>query len=388
MSRNPYLASSRPTSSFTRSSRTSSRATGVGSGAGVGGLLGRSRSSATLGGLGSQLHTGGGTTSSPYSSSSLSASSHYVPSWQRSSSSTRLAAPIATPVNRASSPMGTITSTGSNQREQTDDGRRASSLYRSTSSHSLARSSRDTNNNNKDGDQDDEPLRHLKNYQQSKTNQPQPTRPSTTTTRATRLSSQSIDSDNASTTTDNQENNYSRAPTRSTTSLDSSTSAATSDDYNDSSIGDNIPSGSARHLRQQQQQQQGGPLSKSKSLDISSEYKTGQDGASQESPILFSTMSVDRLLLRADSMGERDLRKSFKELVMENERLKQQLKGYDDKDKQRQQDWIRKERQLHRKISELEEENKQIEHWKQEIQRLKDENNSLIRVVSKLSKQP
>lgn len=98
-------------------------------------------------------------------------------------------------------------------------------------------------------------------------------------------------------------------------------------------------------------------------------------------------MSVDRLLLRADSMGERDLRKSFKELVMENERLKQQLKGLDEKDKQRQQEWIRKERQLHRKISELEEENKEIEHWKQEIQRLKDENNSLIRVVSKLSKQ-
>lgn len=106
-----------------------------------------------------------------------------------------------------------------------------------------------------------------------------------------------------------------------------------------------------------------------------------------ESPLLHGSMSVDRLLLRADSMGERDLRKSFKELVMENERLKLQVKGFDDKEKQRQQDWIRKERQLHRKISELEEENKQLEHWKLEIQRLKDENNSLIRVVSKLTKQ-
>ena len=85
-------------------------------------------------------------------------------------------------------------------------------------------------------------------------------------------------------------------------------------------------------------------------------------------------------------MGERDLRKSFKELVLENECLKQQLKGFDDKEKQKIQEWIRKERQLQRKISELEEENKQIEQWKQEIQRLKDENSSLIRVVSKLSK--
>lgn len=98
-------------------------------------------------------------------------------------------------------------------------------------------------------------------------------------------------------------------------------------------------------------------------------------------------MSVDRLLLRVESMGERDLRKSFKELVMENEKLRQQLKGFDEKDKQRQQDWIRKERQMQRKISELEEENKQMDHCRQEIQRLKEENSSLIRVVSKLSKQ-
>lgn len=85
-------------------------------------------------------------------------------------------------------------------------------------------------------------------------------------------------------------------------------------------------------------------------------------------------------------MSERDLRKSYKELVMENERLKRQLKGIDEREKQKQQDWIRRERQMQRKISELEEENRQFEHWKQEIQRLQDENSSLIRVVSKLSK--
>lgn len=86
-------------------------------------------------------------------------------------------------------------------------------------------------------------------------------------------------------------------------------------------------------------------------------------------------------------MTERELRKSYKELVMENELLRQQLKELDSKEKQKQQDWIRKERQLQRKISELEEETKQVDQWKQEIQRLKDENVSLIRVVSKLSKQ-
>jgi hypothetical protein len=420
MSRNPYLASSRPTSSFTRSSRTSNR-TGVGVGGG-GALLGRSRSSATLGGLASQLASSNTSGTNPYAgSSSLSVgSSHYVPSsaWQRSSSSTRLGA--STVNNRASSPLTTTgtAKTSNNQYKDDNDNRRANSLYRSTSSHSLNRTKNDdddreietnviitilfrkhcctdssnailslfrpkTNHNLKLSRQPTSvpSLQHLKNYQQSKSNQPQPTR---STLKSNRLSSQSIDTDNSS--TDNNES-FSRATTRSTTSLEST---ATGDDYEDSSIGDSIPSGSARHLRQQQQQQQqqqqhGNQLFKSKSLEISSSDKAG-DG--QETSLLFSTMSVDRLLLRADSMGERDLRKSFKELVMENERLKQQLKGYDDKDKQKQQEWIRKERQLQRKISELEEENKQIEHWKQEIQRLKDENNSLIRVVSKLSKQP
>lgn len=71
---------------------------------------------------------------------------------------------------------------------------------------------------------------------------------------------------------------------------------------------------------------------------------------------------------------------------MENDRLKKQLRGIDEREKLKQQDWIRKERQLQRKISELEEENRQLEQWRQDVQRLQDENSSLIRVVSKLSK--
>lgn len=156
---------------------------------------------------------------------------------------------------------------------------------------------------------------------------------------------------------------------RSATSLDSSTTGLSYDDS------EGIVSGSApRHLKQ-------GQLLKSRSLDAA------QQPAPDTGSMLSGTMSVDRLLLRSESMSERDLRKSYKELVMENERLKRQLRGVDEREKQKQQDWIRKERQLHRKISELEEENRQVEQWKQEIQRLQDENSSLIRVVSKLSNQ-
>lgn len=100
--------------------------------------------------------------------------------------------------------------------------------------------------------------------------------------------------------------------------------------------------------------------------------------------MLAGSMSVDRLLLRSESMTERELRKSYKELVMENEKLRRKLDDIDEIEKEKQ-DWIRKERQLQRKISELEEENRQLEQWKHESQRLKDENRSLIRVVTKLS---
>lgn len=186
----------------------------------------------------------------------------------------------------------------------------------------------------------------MKNYQESKLEQTQ-----------SRLSKSSIPSLDRDDISDSK---------RSATSLDSS---GTELSYDDSV---SITSGSApRHLKQ-------GNLLKSRSLEV---------GQPPDSSLpLLGSMSVDRLLLRSESMSERELRKSYKELVMENEKLKRQLKGIDEKEKQKQQDWIRKERQMQRKISELEEENRQLEQWKQEIQRLQDENSSLIRVVSKLSK--
>lgn len=131
----------------------------------------------------------------------------------------------------------------------------------------------------------------------------------------------------------------------------------------------------SRHLKTQ------GQLLKSNSVDV---VKADNSPDTQNS--LFYSLSVDRFLIKSESMTERELRKIFRELVIEFERLKSEVKDKEDREKQTQQDWIRAERQLQRKISELEEENKQIEQYKQEIQRLKEERSSLIRVVSKLSK--
>lgn len=120
---------------------------------------------------------------------------------------------------------------------------------------------------------------------------------------------------------------------------------------------------------------------KSNSMDI------GKQIANTPVSTLFNSISVDRLLIRSESMSDRELRRIFKELVIEYERLKDQVRTKEELIQQSEQDWIRKERQFQRKVSELEEENKQLEEYKLQIQRLKDENSSLIRVVSKLTKQ-
>jgi len=46
----------------------------------------------------------------------------------------------------------------------------------------------------------------------------------------------------------------------------------------------------------------------------------------------------------------------------------------------------KEKRALEKKLSEMEEELKQLEHLKNDNQRLRDENGALIRVISKLSK--
>lgn len=156
MSRNPYLAASRPSSSYTRSSRTSSR-----TGATIGGsLLGRSRSSASLGGF-------GGHSTSSYGST-LSTSS-YVPQWQRSSSSTRLntssLANSTSPSRSTTAPTETAATTTTTSSTAIDDAQvsrdndkwqstrsldnNRTSLYKSTSSHSLA-----NKRNERDNDQE------------------------------------------------------------------------------------------------------------------------------------------------------------------------------------------------------------------------------------------
>lgn len=196
-------------------------------------------------------------------------------------------------------------------------------------------------------------IQHLKNYQQSKLQNPQQLRP--------RSSVQSLDSDAS-------------ADTKQTSSLDL---ASTTDLSYEDSTSISKSSSAPRHPKPLAQ------VLKSRSLDIN---QHAQQQKQQNESALPASMSLDRLLLRTETMSERELRKSYKELVVENESLKKQLKGIDERDKQKEQEWIRKERQMQRKISELEEENRQLEHWKQEIQHLKDENSSLIRVVTKLSK--
>ncbi|RWS06381.1 protein phosphatase 1 regulatory subunit 12A-like isoform X4 [Dinothrombium tinctorium] len=76
---------------------------------------------------------------------------------------------------------------------------------------------------------------------------------------------------------------------------------------------------------------------------------------------------------------EKDYRKLYEELLQTYESLK---KDY----AKREQEWNREKRQMQRRIGELEEECKQLDNFRADNQRLKDENGALIRVISKLSK--
>lgn len=126
MSRNPYLAASRPASSFTRSSRTSKRND---LSSNKGSLLSRSRSSATVSGLSGQMGAG----------NSYSSAAGYTPTWQRSLSSTRLNRyandpSISNSTNKASE--YTASSQRPTERISSYDSSRPS-LYRSSSSQDI-----------------------------------------------------------------------------------------------------------------------------------------------------------------------------------------------------------------------------------------------------------
>lgn len=130
MSRNPYLAASRPSSSFTRSSRTSKR-----NEPSKGSLLSRSRSSATI---------GGGYLNQSGSSSSYNTPSNYLStpsSWQRSSSSTRLNRLSNDPPSSTTSSYRandyTPASVRSADRSYSSQETSKPSLYRSTSTQNL-----------------------------------------------------------------------------------------------------------------------------------------------------------------------------------------------------------------------------------------------------------
>lgn len=157
MSRNPYLAASRPSSSYTRSSRTSKRSDlSTGS---RGTSLGRSRSFATLGGAGGFSST---------STSAYNPSSTYVPytsSWQRSTSSSRLGRSAADVSSNKASTNDDINYTSSSNYKRTDSSSKPSEketppspTHRSTSSRTSfaddtdGRDKNSGNNNDNDND--------------------------------------------------------------------------------------------------------------------------------------------------------------------------------------------------------------------------------------------
>lgn len=147
MSRNPYLAASRPTSSFTRSSRTSKR-NDLSSNKG-GSLLSRSRSSANVGSFSGQLGV----------TNSYSSAAGYTPTWQRSLSSSRLNRyandpSTSTLTNKASE--YTASSQRPSERISSCDSSR-SSLYRSSSSQDLDKTAK-TCDDDDDDDQNTSPV--------------------------------------------------------------------------------------------------------------------------------------------------------------------------------------------------------------------------------------
>ncbi|XP_031347480.1 protein phosphatase 1 regulatory subunit 12A-like isoform X3 [Photinus pyralis] len=100
--------------------------------------------------------------------------------------------------------------------------------------------------------------------------------------------------------------------------------------------------------------------------------------------------------------GEIDYKKLYEQAILENDRLRDKLKKSDEELRDTKQTLERlntvtsknslselekrEKRAMERKLSEMEEELKQLEILKSENQRLKDENGALIRVISKLSK--
>nr|XP_023022877.1 protein phosphatase 1 regulatory subunit 12B-like [Leptinotarsa decemlineata] len=100
--------------------------------------------------------------------------------------------------------------------------------------------------------------------------------------------------------------------------------------------------------------------------------------------------------------GEIDYKKLYEQQLVENERLKDKLRKSDEELRETKQTLEkinlvtsknslselekRERRAMERKLSEMEEELKNLDNLRTENQRLKDENGALIRVISKLSK--
>ncbi|XP_053209528.1 protein phosphatase 1 regulatory subunit 12A-like [Panonychus citri] len=81
----------------------------------------------------------------------------------------------------------------------------------------------------------------------------------------------------------------------------------------------------------------------------------------------------------SSSSDSKNFRQLYESLTIEMEKLKKEIRL-------KEHEWNKEKRSLQRKLSELEEEIKQLETFKSDNKRLKDENGALIRVISKLSK--
>jgi len=125
--------------------------------------------------------------------------------------------------------------------------------------------------------------------------------------------------------------------------------------------------------------------------------------SSRESSAVTNHVGANERETRGGQNGEIDYRKLWEQSQMDNSRLRDDLaKTRDELSAAKKKletavqtpapsggltDTEKKEKQaLEKKLSEMEEELKQLEHLKNDNQRLRDENGALIRVISKLSK--
>lgn len=150
----------------------------------------------------------------------------------------------------------------------------------------------------------------------------------------------------------------------------------------------------ARLAEQQQKAAAGEEVSDDDDEEEDSSLSERGEGTKAASNV--NSRSTSRTSSLGPENGEPDYKKLYEEQLAENAKILDRLR-ITEADLQTTRETIeannkknntekREKRALERKLSEMEEELKLLEHLKQENQKLKDENGALIRVISKLSK--